>query len=221
VGSTETGSRDEDFHLGAAVESTDGTDIGKLTGLIVDKDSLALRAFVVKESRRFTGHLLSPGSWLLADEVVVPRGEVSSMSHDRIVLKLTAADVRKLPPYLSYRYGDETVTEGFTEEAINALTASPAIPASLEQVADKSSDELEINGDENVMLGHTGKRLGTVKDVLFDNSALIGVVIRPDGLLKEEVIMPRRFLQRSDDAALFADLNADDLEHLKPFEPAD
>jgi hypothetical protein len=33
--------------------------------------------------------------------------------------------------------------------------------------------------------------------------------------------MPRRFLQRSDDAALFADLSPDDLEHLKPFEPAD
>jgi sporulation protein YlmC with PRC-barrel domain len=221
VASTETGSPDEDFHLGAAIESSDGTEIGKLSGLIVDKDSLSLRAFVVKESRRFTGHLLSPGSWLLTDEVIVPRGEASSVSHDRIVLKLTAAEVRKLPPYLSYRYGDETVSEGLTEETISALTSSPAIPASLEQVANKGTDELEIDGDENVMLGHTGKRLGTVKDVLFDNSVLIGVVIRPDGLLKEEVIMPRRFLQRSDDAALFTDLTPDDLEHLKPFEPAD
>ncbi|MEA2644359.1 MAG: hypothetical protein QOG08_1385 [Chloroflexota bacterium] len=221
MGSTETGSLDEDFHLGAAIQSSDGTDIGKLSGLIVAKDSLTLRAFVVKESRRFTGHLLSPGSWLLTDEVIVPRGDVSSISHERVVLKLTAADVRKLPPYLSYRYGDETASEGFTEEAISALTSSPTIPASLEQVANKGADELEIDGDENVMLGHTGKRLGTVKDVLFDNSVLIGVVLRPDGLLKEEVIMPRRFLQRSDDAALFADLSPDDLEHLKPFEPAD
>jgi hypothetical protein len=47
------------------------------------------------------------------------------------------------------------------------------------------------------------------------------VVVKPDGLLKEEVILPRRFLQRRDDLALFAGLSADDLEHLKPFVPAD
>jgi sporulation protein YlmC with PRC-barrel domain len=219
VDSNEPISGDEDFHLGAAVYSSDGTEIGKLSRLIVDKAALTLRAFVAKESRRFSGHLLSPGSWMLADEVVVPRDVVSSVSHDRIVLKLTAGDVRKLPPYLSYRYGDETVAEGLTEEAISALTSSPAIPASLEQVANKGDDELEIEGGENVMLGETGKRLGTVKDVLFDNADLVGVVILPDGVLKEEVILPRRFLQRSDDLALFANLSDVDLEHLKPFEP--
>ena len=69
------------------------------------------------------------------------------------------------------------------------------------------------------MLGNSGKRLGTVKDVLFDNSELVGVVILPDGVLKEEVILPRRFLKRSDDLALFAELSDNDLEHLKPFEP--
>jgi hypothetical protein len=37
--------------------------------------------------------------------------------------------------------------------------------------------------------------------------------------LKEEVILPRRFLKRSDDLALFAELSDNDLEHLKPFEP--
>jgi hypothetical protein len=192
-----------------------------LSRLIVGKDDLTLKAFVVKENRRFSGHLLSPGSWLLADEVIVPRGETASVSRERVVLKLTARDVRHLPAYLSYRYGDETVTEGLTEEAISALTSSPAVPAALEQVANKGADELEIEGGENVMLGDSGKRLGTVKDVLFDDSELVGVVILPDGLLKEEVILPRRFLQRSDDLALFAQLGEDDLEHLKPFEPGD
>jgi sporulation protein YlmC with PRC-barrel domain len=201
------------------VDSSDGTEIGTLSRLIVGREDLSLKALVIKENRRFSGHLLSPGSWLLADEVIVPRGEASAVSHDRVVLRLAANQVRKLPAYLSYRYGEETATEGFTEEAIGALTSSPAVPASLEQVANKGPDELEIEGGENVMLGHSGKRLGTVKDVLFDNSELVGVVVLPDGLLKEEVILPRRFLQRSDDLALFAELAEDDLEHLKPFEP--
>lgn len=220
MASREPGGKDEDFHLGAAVYSSDGIEIGRLFRLIVAKEDLTLKDFVVKESRRFSGHLLSPGSWLLADEVIVPRDQVSSISHERIDLRLTAGEVRKLPPYLSYRYGDETTAEGLREEAISALSSSPAIPSSLEQVANKGADELEIEGGENVMVGNTRKRLGTVKDVLFDGGDLVGVVILPDGVLKEEVILPRRFLQRSDDLALFAELSVDDLEHLKPFEPA-
>ena len=44
-------------------------------------------------------------------------------------------------------------------------------------------------------------------------------MLRPDGLFTQEVILPRRFLGRSDDAALFAQLDDDDLEKLKPFDP--
>jgi len=62
VGSNQPASRDEDFHLGTAIYSSDGAEIGKLSRLIVDKEALTLRAFVAKESRRFSGHLLSPGS---------------------------------------------------------------------------------------------------------------------------------------------------------------
>jgi sporulation protein YlmC with PRC-barrel domain len=220
VASDQSTSSAGDFHLGAAVDSSDGIEIGTLSRLIVGKEDLALKALVVKESRRFSGHLLSPGSWLLADEVTVQLGDAGSVTRERVVLKLTANEVRSLPAYLGYRYGDETVTEGLTEEAISALTSSPAVPASLEQVANKGADQLEIEGGENVMLGHSGKRLGTVKDVLFESSELVGVVVLPDGLFKEEVILPRRFLQRSDDLALFAQLTEDDLDHLKPFDPA-
>ena len=210
----------KDFHMGAAIYSSDGQEIGRLHRLIVDKENLGLKALVAKESRRFTGHLLSPGSFLLADEVVVPLNEVHSVSHDRIDLKLTASQVRDLAPYLSYRYGGETVAEGF-EDQISVLASSPSVPFSLQEVANKQPDELEIAGGENVMLGHTGKKLGTVKDVLFDGAELVGVVVLPDGILKKEVILPRRFLERSDDLALFADLTDEDFEHLEPFEPVD
>jgi len=71
------------------------------------------------------------------------------------------------------------------------------------------------------MLGHTGRKLGTVKDVLFDGDQPVGVVLRPGGLFTQEVILPRRFLSRSDDAALFAQIEERDLEKLKPFEPKD
>jgi sporulation protein YlmC with PRC-barrel domain len=210
----------KDFHMGAAIYSSDGRQIGKLQRLIVDKENLGLKSLVAKESRRFSGHLLSPGSFLLADEVIVPADEVNSISHDRIDLKLTAGQVRNLAPYLSYRYGGETVAEGL-EDQVSVLASSPSVPFSLEELANKQTDELEIAGGENVMLGHTGKKLGTVKDVLVDDAELVGVVVLPDGILKKEVILPRRFLGRSDDLALFADLTDEDFDHLEPFEPAD
>lgn len=207
-----------DLHLGAPVYASDGTHVGELEGTLVDKDSLELKALVVKEDGRFSGHFLRPGSVLLTDELVVPLAAVRGVSHDRVDLNLTASQVRKLPPYLAYRFATPTPTEEIGE-ALDVLTSTVAAPP-IEETADKPASELEIDAGENVMLGHTGKKLGHVKDVLFDGDELVGVVMLPEGLLREEVVLPRRFIGRSDDLALFAQLEPDDLEHLKPFKTA-
>jgi sporulation protein YlmC with PRC-barrel domain len=210
------GAKATDFHLGAAVYSSDGMHVGELLGTLVDETSLGLKALVVKEDGRFSGHFLSPGSMLLTDELVVPSAAVGSVSHDRVDLKLTASRLRKLPPYLTHRFAAPTPSEEFGE-ALDVLTATMAAPR-LEETADKPASELEIDAGENVMLGRTGKKLGHVKDVLFDGDELVGVVMLPEGLLREEVVLPRRFIGRSDDLALFAQLEPEDLRHLKPFQ---
>ena len=208
-----------DFHPGAAVFSNDGKEIGELVHVLVESD-FRLAGVVVKESRGFSGRLLSPDSMLVADEFIVPRSAIKSVRRDRVDLTLGSADARKLSPYLSWRRKDETVAEGLEDE-VAVLAASPTVPHWLEQVANKPPNDLEIDGGENVMLGHTGKKLGTVKDVLFDGDELVGIVLRPEGLFKGDVILPRRFLERSDDAALFAQIDEQDLEHLEPFKPKD
>lgn len=209
----------EDFHLGADVYSSDGKEVGKLVHVLVDSD-YKLRSVVVKENAGFSGRLLSPGSMLLADEFIVPKDAVASLTRDRVDLKLSATETRRLPPYLSYREKPESVGEEL-EDTAAVLGSGPEVPHWLEQVANKAPDELEIDGGENIMLGHTGKKLGTVKDVLFDGDQLVGVVLKPEGLFKKEVILPGRFLDRSDDAALFARLDEKDLEHLEPFRRPD
>lgn len=210
---------DEDFHLGADVVSSDGREIGKLVHVLVGPD-YTLRALVVKESASFSGRRFAPGSWLVNDEFVVPADAVGSVAHDRVELKIASAQARTLPPYLSYRERQETEAEAVEDEA-GALTTSPEVPHWIEQVANKPAGELEIDGGENVMLGHTGKKVGTVKDVLFDGEQLVGVVLLPEGWFKREVILPRRFLERSDDLALFVNVGEEDLERLTPFQPAD
>lgn len=209
----------EDFHLGADVYSNDGQHIGRLVHVLVDGE-YRLVSLVVKENGRFSGHLLSPSSFLLNDEFIVPKAAARSVTHDRVELAMGAADARHLPPYLSYREKAESVGEELEDEA-GVLALGPGIPHWMEQVANKPAGELEIDGGENVMLQDTGKKLGTVKDVLFDGGQLVGVVLLPEGLLQHEVILPRRFLDRGDDLALFATIDETDLEHLKPFQPAD
>jgi sporulation protein YlmC with PRC-barrel domain len=211
--------RTDDFHPGAKVFANDGNEIGSLAHVLVDAD-YALEAIVVKESRGFSGSRLSPGSMLLNNEFIVPHGAIQSVSHEQIKLSLTSAAARKLRPYLSYRERGESLGEEAEDQAA-VFGSGPGIPHWIEQVANKPASELEIDGGENVMLGHTGRKLGTVKDVLFDGDQLIGVVLRPDGLFTQEVILPRRFLSRSDDAALFAQIEELDVEKLKPFEPND
>ncbi len=211
---------DERFHLGAEVRSSDGKEVGRLAHVLVGPD-YGLRALVIKESGSFSGHRFSPGSMLINDEFIVPKEAVKSLSHDRVDLTLSAADVRRLPPYLAYKEKlEESVTEGL-EDTAGVLGSGPEVPNWLEQIANKPADELEIDGGENVMLGHTGKKLGTVQDVLFDDDQLVGIVLKPAGWFKSEVILPRRFLDRSDDLALFANIDERDIENLKPFQAED
>ena len=198
----------DDFHLGARVFSSDGKETGELVHVLVDGD-YKLKSLVVKEGRL--------GTLVVNDEFIVPRDAVEKVDHDRIDLKLSSAGARRLPPYLSYREKGETVGEE-AEDLAGVFGTSPEVPNWLEQVANKQADELEIDRGENVMLGRTGKKLGTVQDVLFDGDQLVGVVLQPGGLFRKEVTLPRRFLDRSDDAALFANLDDADLEHLEPFE---
>ena len=207
----------KDFHLGAEVFSGDGRVVGKLVHVLVDAD-YRLQALVVEEGRDFSGRILSPGSLLVSNQVIVPKDAVKAMTHSRVDLSLASADIRRLPPYL--RYGEKTETLGQEAEDFAAVLGSgPEIPGWLEEVANKPATELEIDEGENVMLGHTGRKLGEVQDVLFDGDQLVGVVLKPEGFFKKEVILPRRFLDRSDDAALFAQLDENDLKHLTPFDP--
>lgn len=209
----------KDFHLGAGVYASEGTEVGRLVHVLVDME-YRLQALVIEESHGFSGRLLSPESILVSDQFIVPKDAVKAVTHRRVDLTVSSAQARRLPPYITYREKGETVGEEL-EDAAGVFGSGPEIPNWVEEVANKPATELEIDAGENVMLGHTGRKLGTVKDVLFDGDQLVGVVLLPGGFFKREVILPRRFLDRSDDAALSANLSEQDLEHLAPFEGKD
>jgi len=113
---------------------------------------------------------------------------------------------------------DATARQMSNLALVAEATGAPAAP-SLQETAHKAAGEIEIDAGENVMLGRTGRLLGHVRDVLVEDRELIGIVMRPGGLFKHDVVLPVRFLDRGDDLALFADLTEDDLHNLRPFQP--
>jgi sporulation protein YlmC with PRC-barrel domain len=204
-----------DFHLGADVVAADGRKVGTVARVVVEANGFDPRALVVKEEESFAGRFLAAESMCITDEVVVPISAVESANREVVKISISSRDVRHQPPYLSHHL--KTLTDGTALfEDAEVLSGVAVIPPYVETAA-KSADEVEIDKGENVMLGTTGRRLGKVEDVLFDDGEMIGVVVRPDGYFKQDVMLPIRFISRADDMSLFAHLEQADIDHLKRF----
>jgi len=209
-----------DFRLGAGVLAGDGGKAGTLVSVLVAAQGFDPAALVVKVESSIAGRWLADEKLFITDEVVVPIAAVASATHDLVRLSMSIDDLRRQPPYLSYRFKALGLGEATVEEA-DLLGGGLGLPTNVEEVANKPMDEIEIERDENVMLGKSGRRLGRVHDLLYDQRELIGVVIRPEGFFKQDVVLPIRFISRADDMALFADLAESDVEHLEPFVDAE
>ena len=204
-----------DIRLGSEVVSSDAINVGTIVSLLVDADGFTPRALVVKHEESLVGRVVAAEKFFTTDEVVIPITAVESATHGLVHLSMAAQDVRRQPLYLSYRRPPPTTQEAVVEEG-QLITGGLGLPK-VEEVANKSEGQVEIARGENVMLGTTGHRLGRVEDVLLDHGELIGVVIRPEGMFKRDVVLPIRFINRADDMALFADLTESDIDELKPF----
>jgi sporulation protein YlmC with PRC-barrel domain len=204
-----------DFRLGADVVDKDGRKAGTLASVLVDQDGFGPKAIVVRDETSLLGRLVAAEKLLVTDEVVIQFSAVESATHDEVRLSLSVSEVRNQMPYLSYRLKQDS-PEGAVMREAELLGGGLGVP-SVEEVANKPATVIEIDRDENVMIGRTGRKLGHVLDLLFDDGELTGVVVRPEGIFTQDVVLPIRFLARSDDLALFADVGEKDIEQLKPF----
>ena len=204
-----------DLRLGSDVVANDGSKVGTVVSIIVDEEGFSPRSLVVKDETTLAGRLLSDEKLFTTDEVVIPISAVESATRDEVRLSMSGPEVRRQPLYLSYRREPMTTEDAVAEEG-QLLGGGFGLPKA-EEVANKPADQIEIDRGENVMLGTTGRRLGRVQDVLFDHGRLIGVVIRPEGFFKRDVVLPMQFIERADDMALFAQLTESDIEQLKPY----
>jgi hypothetical protein len=153
---------------------------------------------------------------MMVAEVIVPLDAIGETGPGGIRLTLDKRATRALPPYLSYQYKSLERGDGLRFAAALAggsLGVGPMFPLFREN-ADKADGDIEIRHGENVMIGHVGDKLGTVQDVLFDDGELVGIVVRATGFFAHDVVVQVRFLDRSDDMALFVRMTPEDVRHL-------
>lgn len=204
-----------DFRLGSHVITSDGENAGSLASVLVDKGGFEPMAIVVEVSLE---GVLTDERLFVHNELVIPIQSVSKATHDLVELTLSTDQLGQQPPYLAYRLQPPSAGESVLEEA-QLLGGGLGMPEA-QEVANKPPDQLEIAKDEKVMLGTTGRTLGRIHDLLYDRGKLVGVVIKPEGFFKRDVVLPVKFISRADDLALFADLTESDIEQLKPFDAA-
>jgi sporulation protein YlmC with PRC-barrel domain len=202
-----------DFRLGSDVFTSDGRKAGALASVLVERDGFDPKALVVEVSLE---GVLSDERLFIHNELVVPIELVKAAGHERVELSVSGEDLGQQSPYLAYRLQTPDRTSSLLEEA-QFLGGGLGMPDA-QEVANKPPDQLEIDRDEKVMLGSTGRTFGRIRDLLYDQGKLVGVVIKPEGFFKRDVVLPMRFISRADDLALFADLTEADIDQLKPFD---
>src|SRR5258708_26574462 len=110
--------------------------------------------------------------YFITDEVVIPITAVESATHEQVLLTMSASDVRKQEPYLSYRMKPLSAG-GVVLQAAQAAIEVLAVPNAV-AAANKPDHPIEIAKDDTVMRDKTGHRLRRLHDRLFDHGDQIG-----------------------------------------------
>lgn len=189
--------------LDAKVRTSDGEDAGTVERVVVDPHKNEVTEFVLN-----TGGLLGRDVRIAREEI-----ERASRDGDVLRLRLTKAELERLPTYVSTAYGAPpagwvppagygfpygsflwpvgyatmepypVTAPGAHAGATAADAAGPGMTAA--GAATTSTDELPQIGKDAIVLDRNGEDIGVVDDVRFDaeSGALRGFVLRVGGTL--------------------------------------
>jgi sporulation protein YlmC with PRC-barrel domain len=207
--------------LDAKVHSSDGEELGSVERAVFDPDSKQVRELVVS-----TGGLLGR-------DVLVPVGALDQQGPggDRIVLKLTRAEVETLPPFVEATYmppppgwippGDLGLAYG--SYLWPAAGAAPMVAPTMAPVDPNApQSETFTIGKGAVVMDANGDDVGVVDDVRFEASSgeLEGFVLRLGGVLTtlfgggDTVTVTREDVERVAEGAVYLRIGREGIEAL-------
>jgi len=207
----------EDLHAGAPVVSRDGDRLGKLSRVVVQKETLRLTHLVVDAGR--------------GGERVVPLGVLREAQADAVRLSMDAAEFRDLSVQYDTRVyapiGDAQRGRLDVSDVSRFVASIPGEmgPGVMMDVLAKEPDEVDIAKDSPVWRLDPHQKIGDVERVIFDERSrkIAALVVRRGIVFKHDVVLPARYITEVVEALggiVRVEIGDADLKQLQEYRPA-
>ena len=216
----------DNLHHGAHVESKEGKDLGRLHSVVIDPRDNEVTHIVVN-----TGpHFPEPGFG--APELInVPIEQMDDAGEDKVVLRATRDEFRKLPQYVERDFTPARAApqEGHTDPAHFLWNTGVALAASLSRILTgialpaetvrKATFEREILNDAPVWRLEPHTHIGDVERVLVDEDTdeIKELVIRRGAVFHEDVVLPIGYVTEILDGVVHVQLTDAELRGLQAY----
>lgn len=226
----------EDLRIGVAVTGSDGTHLGKLTRIVIDRSDGQVTHLVVDPGLAESGNLLAPGGWEKPRERVIPVALVASAGEHGLALACDEAAFQQQPLFEHKQFTDADVSaatgpEGPWQsrfelgEVLNYVSAGWGLGAA-PYIAPADVTLNETPGSAALAEGTAVWRLephdevGHVDRVLADaeTQRVSALVVRRKGLLAHRVVLPMDKIAGIDDDVIHITLTDAELDALPRFE---
>jgi sporulation protein YlmC with PRC-barrel domain len=217
----------ENLRHGAHVESADGKDLGRLHSVVVDPRDNEVTHIIVNAGPHF------PEPGFGAPELInVPIEQMEDAGEDKVVLRSSRDEFRKLPQWVERDFTPAVPTEPEgkrpnyahqlwdTGAALAASFASLltgiAVPA---ETVKKASFEREILNDAPVWRLEPHTHVGDVERVLVDEETdeIKELVIRRGAFFGEDVVLPMDYVTEIQDGVVHVQLTDEELHGLQTY----
>ncbi|TAK59095.1 MAG: hypothetical protein EPO22_10535 [Dehalococcoidia bacterium] len=207
----------EDLRAGAPVLSRDGDKLGKLSRVVVEKDTLRLTHLVVDVGR--------------GDERVVPLGVLRDAAEDAVRLSMDKGEFDEM----SLKYdlqvyqpiGDAQRGRLDLSDVSRFVASLPGAlgPGVMTEALAKSPDEVDIVKDSPVWRLNPHQKIGEVEHVIFDERSrkITALVVRRGIVFTHDVLLPARYITEVVEALggiVRVEIGDADLKQLQEYRPA-
>jgi len=207
----------EDLRAGAPVLSREGDKLGKLSRVVVEKDSLRLTHLVVDAGR--------------SGERVVPLGVLRDATEAAVRLSMDMAEFRdlsvKYDVHVYQPIGDAQRGRLDLSDVSRFVASLPGElgPGVMMDALAKAPDEVDIVKDSPVWRLNPHQKIGEVEHVIFDDRTrkISALVIRRGIVFTHDVVLPARYIIEVVEALggiVRVEIGDADLKQLQEYRPA-
>ncbi|HEX8036968.1 MAG TPA: PRC-barrel domain-containing protein [Ktedonobacterales bacterium] len=222
----------EDLHIGTDVMGSDGSHLGTLTRIVIERDNDEVTHLVVDPGLVESGNLLAPGGWEKPRERVVSLSLLVNADDKHVTLSCDEEAFRQQPLFEQQYYADYDQLDALPPrfrlgELINYIASAAGLGAApyegprIRQY-NEPQGAAEIAEGTPVWRRKPHEEIGEVEQVLFDplTERVTALVVRRSGIVVHpRVLLPISAVADVQDEVVHVTLTDAELDALAPYEP--